>query len=84
VALAFAKRAVAASAEPNPIHLHTLAWAHFRTGDPHAAVADAERALGAMTAASGPAAAAPATGLRRQIETDLASFRAALRQPAVQ
>jgi serine/threonine protein kinase len=79
VALAFAKRAVAASAEPNPIHLHTLAWAHFRTGDPRAAVADAERALGAMTAASGPASAAPSTGLRRQIETDLASFRAGLR-----
>ena len=84
VALSFAKRAVAASAEPNPIHLHTLAWAHFRTGDPGAAVADAERALGAMTGASGTAPAAPSTGLRRQIETDLASFRAGLRQPAVQ
>lgn len=79
VALTFAKRAVAASAEPNPIHLHTLAWAHFRTGDPRAAVADAEKALGAMTTASGAAPAAPSTGLRRQIETDLASFRTALR-----
>ena len=84
VALSFAKRAVAASAEPNPIHLHTLAWAHFRTGDPRAAVAEAERALGAMTTASGAAPAAPSTGLRRQIETDLASFRAGLHQPLVQ
>ena len=84
LALTFAKRAVAASSEPNPVHLHTLAWAHFRTGDPRAAVADAERALGAMTATSGTAPAAPSTGLRRQIETDLASFRAGLRQPAAQ
>jgi tRNA A-37 threonylcarbamoyl transferase component Bud32/tetratricopeptide (TPR) repeat protein len=77
VALTFATRAVAASTEPNPVHLHTLAWAHFRTGDAKAAVADAERALQAMTAAAG-----PSMGLRRQIETDLATFRAGPPSPA--
>jgi hypothetical protein len=71
LALTFARRAVAASAGPNPVHLHTLAWALYRTGDPAGAIAAADRALGAMTASTG-----AATGLRRQIETDAATFRA--------
>jgi serine/threonine protein kinase/tetratricopeptide (TPR) repeat protein len=70
LALAFARRAVAAGASPNPVHLHTLAWALFRTGDRPGAVAAGERALAAMTASAG-----AATGLRRQIETDMATFR---------
>jgi eukaryotic-like serine/threonine-protein kinase len=70
LALSFARRAVAASTSPNPVHLHTLALALHRTGDSPGAVAAAEKALGAMTASTG-----AATGLRRQIETDLATFR---------
>jgi eukaryotic-like serine/threonine-protein kinase len=72
LALTFARRAVAASTGPNPVHLHTLAWALYRTGDAPAAVAAADRALAAMTASAG-----AATGLRKQIDTDLATFRAA-------
>lgn len=71
LALTFARRAVAAETGPNPVHLHTLAWALYRTGDPAGAVSVAGRALAAMTASTG-----AATGLRRQIETDLATFRA--------
>ena len=71
LALTFARRAVAVSTGPNPVHLHTLALALYRTGDPAGAVNAAERALAAMTASTG-----AATGLRRQIETDLAVFRA--------
>ncbi|MBL8142013.1 MAG: serine/threonine protein kinase [Acidobacteria bacterium] len=70
LALALAQRVVTAAAAPNPVHLHTLAWAQFRTGSAPAAVATAERALAAMTTAAG-----PALGLRKQIETDLAVFR---------
>jgi eukaryotic-like serine/threonine-protein kinase len=71
LALTFARRAVAASTSPNPVHLHTLAMALHRTGDSPGAVGAAEQALSVMTAASG-----AATGLRRQIEADLATFRA--------
>ncbi len=78
VALSFATRAVAAASDPNPVHLHTLAWARYRTGDARAAVADAERALQAMTTAP----AGPSMGLRRQIETDLATFRTATPPPS--
>jgi non-specific serine/threonine protein kinase/serine/threonine-protein kinase len=74
LALTFATRAVAADAEPNPLHLHTLAWARVRTGDAKAAVADVNRALQAMTAGAG-----PATGLRQRIEADRATFLAAAR-----
>ena len=70
VALTFARRAVAASTSPNPVHLHTLAWALYRTGDAPGAVGAADRALAAMTASTG-----AATGLRKQIETDLATFK---------
>jgi eukaryotic-like serine/threonine-protein kinase len=70
LALTFSRRAVAASTSPNPVHLHTLALALYRTGDPRGAVSAAERALAAMTASTG-----AATGLRRQIETDLATFQ---------
>jgi eukaryotic-like serine/threonine-protein kinase len=72
VALTFANRAVAADTEPNPIHLHTLAWARFRTGDARAAVADADRALKAM----GPG---PSTGFRQKVEADRATFLAGAR-----
>jgi non-specific serine/threonine protein kinase/serine/threonine-protein kinase len=74
LALTFARRAVAASAAPNPVHLHTLAWALYRTGDAAGAVGAAERALSGMTASTG-----AATGLRRQIEADAATFRAGAR-----
>ena len=74
LALALAQRAVSASTTPNPVHLHTLAWAQFRTGAAAAAVATAQRALAAMTTATG-----PALGLRKQLETDLATFETASR-----
>ncbi len=70
LALTFARRAVDGATSPNPVHLHTLAWALYRTGDRPGAIAAAEQALAAMTASTG-----AATGLRRQIETDLATFR---------
>jgi len=70
LALTLAQRAVASADTPNPIHLHTLAWAQFRTGATQAAIATAERALAAMNAPTG-----PAVGLRKQIETDLATFK---------
>jgi non-specific serine/threonine protein kinase/serine/threonine-protein kinase len=74
LALTFARRAVAAGGSPNPVHLHTLAWALYRTGDRAAAVAAADQALAAMTAGAG-----ASMGLRRQIETDLAVFRGGAR-----
>jgi tetratricopeptide (TPR) repeat protein len=72
-ALQFAKRAVSASQPPNPSFLHTLGWAEYRTGDRDHAVATLELALTLLDPA---AAVGPARGLRAQIESDLADFKA--------
>jgi hypothetical protein len=70
VALTYAQRALERASSPNPGYLHTLAWAHHLLGDDGTAVATLEQALTHLTQPSG-----PAVGLRRQIETDLASFK---------
>ncbi len=73
LALEYATRAVKIAGSPNPIYLHTLGWAHFRLGNREEAVRTLEQALTALPAA----ASGPAVGLRRQVETDLASFKKA-------
>jgi non-specific serine/threonine protein kinase/serine/threonine-protein kinase len=73
LALEYASRALKLAGSPNPVYLHTLAWAHFRLGHRGEAVRTLEHAIEAMP----PGAAGPALGLRRQIEADLATFKAA-------
>jgi hypothetical protein len=60
---------------PNPVFLHTLAWAHYRLGHQSEAVRTLEQVLKALQ----PATSGPAVGLRRQVEADLATFKAAPR-----
>ena len=71
-ALQYASRAVESSPNPNALYLDTLAWAHFRSGNPAKAVEAAERAIAMMPAS---AKAGPAVGLRGQLEHDLAEFK---------
>ena len=66
--LEYALRAVERAGSPNPVYLHTLAWAHYRLHDKPAAIRTLEQALAALPATA-------SVGLRRQIETDLALFR---------
>ena len=72
LALEYATRAVERAGSPNPVYLHTLGWAHYRLGHTAEAVQALERALNTLP----PAAAGPAVGLRRQIDADLATFKA--------
>jgi tetratricopeptide (TPR) repeat protein len=71
VALEYANKALEHAGSPNPVYLHTLAWAQHLTGNSVAAVETLQRALSLLP----PSAGGPAVGLRRQIETDLAQFR---------
>jgi eukaryotic-like serine/threonine-protein kinase len=72
-AMRYASRAVEASNPPSAMYLSTLSWAHFRSGNPAKAVEVAEKALATLPPSKG-----PATGLRGQIERDLAEFKKAL------
>jgi eukaryotic-like serine/threonine-protein kinase len=71
LALKYATRAVELAGGQNPVYMHTLAWAYYRMGHRDDAVRTLEQALKAMPAAN----SGPAVGLRRQVETDLATFR---------
>ena len=73
LALRYASRALELAGSPNPVYLHTLGWAHYRLGHKEEAVRTLERALETMPQA----ASGPAVGLRRQVETDLQTFKAA-------
>lgn len=73
LAFEYATRAVKTAGSPNPVYLHTLGWVHYRLGRKDEAVKTLEEAL--KTLPSG--ASGPAVGLRRQIESDLASFKGA-------
>ncbi len=72
LALQFANRALERAGSPNPVYLHTLGWAQYRLGRKEEAVRALEQALKTLP----PAASGPAVGLRRQIEADLATFKA--------
>jgi tetratricopeptide (TPR) repeat protein len=71
LALEYARRAIERAGSPNPVYLHTLGWAQYRLGHKTEAVQTLEQALKTLPAA----AAGPAVGLRRQIESDLAKFK---------
>ena len=71
LALQFAHRAIERANSPNPVYLHTLAWAHYRLGHRDEAVKTLEQALKTLP----PAASGPAVGLRRAIEADLVTFK---------
>jgi tetratricopeptide (TPR) repeat protein len=73
LALEYATRAVERAGSPNPVYLHTLGWAHYRLGHKDEAVRTLEQALKTLPAAT----SGPSVGLRRQIETDLATFKSA-------
>ena len=72
LALQYANRAIERAGSPNPVYLHTLGWAHYRLGHKDEAVKTLEQALKTLP----PAASGPAVGLRRQVEADLATFKA--------
>jgi tetratricopeptide (TPR) repeat protein len=71
LALKFATRAMELAGGQNPVYMHTLSWAHYRLGNRDEAIRTLERALTAMPSAT----SGPAVGLRRQVETDLVTFR---------
>ena len=71
-ALELARRAVAGSSLPNPVILHTLAWAQHRSGRSDEALATLDRALALLP----PAGKGVARGLRREIERDRGRFAA--------
>jgi non-specific serine/threonine protein kinase/serine/threonine-protein kinase len=71
LALKYATRAVELAGSQNPVYLHTLGWAYYRVGNQQEAIRTLEQALKMMPAAT----SGPAVGLRRQVETDLATFR---------
>jgi non-specific serine/threonine protein kinase/serine/threonine-protein kinase len=75
LALDYARKALDRAGSQNPGYLHTLGWAHHLLGDTTTAVQTLEKALALLPAT----AAGPAVGLRRQIETDLTTFRTAPR-----
>jgi non-specific serine/threonine protein kinase/serine/threonine-protein kinase len=72
LALAAARRLVAQSSALDPRNLRALAMAYAATQDPASAIREAERALAALAPA--PPGAGP-TGIRREIEADLATYR---------
>lgn len=72
LAVQYANRAIERAGSPNPVYLHTLGWAHYRLGRKDEAVRTLEQALKTLP----PASTGPAVGLRRQIEADLATFKA--------
>ena len=72
LALEYANRAIERAGSPNPVYLHTLGWAHYRLGHKDEAARTLEQALKNLPVA----ASGPAVGLRRQIENDLAAFKA--------
>ena len=72
LALKYGTRALDSAGSPNPVYLHTLGWAQYRLGNKAEAIGTLEKALNTMPAAT----SGPAVGLRRQVETDLATFRA--------
>ena len=72
-ALVFANRALERAGAPNPVYLHTLGTAQYQLGRRREAVATLERALALIP----PAAAGPALGIRKQIETDLTRYKPA-------
>ena len=71
LALEYATRAVELAGGQNPVYMHTLGWAHYRLGHHDEAIKTLEQALNSMPSAT----SGPAVGLRRQVETDLATFR---------
>jgi non-specific serine/threonine protein kinase/serine/threonine-protein kinase len=72
-ALTYATEALKRAGAPNPVYEHTLGWAYYRLGRPADAVRTLEDALNRLAAD----VQGPQLGLRRQIETDLATFRQA-------
>ena len=70
-AVDLSKRALALAHSPNASYLHTLGWAYFGAGDRANAVEALQRSLGALTPTP---PGTPSTGLRRQVELDLAEF----------
>lgn len=72
-AVIYARRAIDRAGAPNPVYLHTLGTAQFQSGDGGAAIETLEDALRLMPQAPN----GPALGLRKQIEADLARFKAA-------
>jgi tetratricopeptide (TPR) repeat protein len=70
-ALQMASEALKRAGGPNPIYQHTQAWALYRLGRRDEAVRTLEGALGQLTTGD----TGPTVGLRRQMETDLATFR---------
>ena len=73
-ALIFARRALARAGSPNPVYLHTLGTAQYQSGHRADAVKTLEEALSLMP----PNPSGRALGIRKQIETDLARFKASL------
>ena len=71
-AIELAKRAVALAHSPNASYLHTLGWAYFGAGDRSHAADALQRALTLLVASP---SETPSTGLRHQIELDLAEFQ---------
>jgi non-specific serine/threonine protein kinase/serine/threonine-protein kinase len=71
-ALELATEALRRAGGPNPVYQHTQAWALYRLGRRDEAISTLEGALGQLS----PNAAGPTVGLKRQMETDLATFKA--------
>jgi non-specific serine/threonine protein kinase/serine/threonine-protein kinase len=72
LALEYATRAIERAGSPNPVFLHTLAWAHYRLGNIAEGIRTLEQALKTMP----PGVSGPAVGIRRQVEADLTTFKA--------
>jgi len=71
-AVEFSKRAVALTPGPNASYFHTLGWAYFGAGDRAHAIGALQRALSILAPAP---TGAPSSGLRHQVEVDLAEFQ---------
>jgi non-specific serine/threonine protein kinase/serine/threonine-protein kinase len=71
-ALQFATEAIRRAGGQNPIYQHTQAWALYRLGRRDEAISTLENALRQLP----PTPSGPAVGLKQQMETDLAGFRA--------
>ena len=70
-ALQVATEAIRRAGGANPVYQHTQSWALYRLGRRDEALTTLETALKQLP----PGTSGPAVGLRRQMETDLASFR---------
>jgi non-specific serine/threonine protein kinase/serine/threonine-protein kinase len=70
-AAALARRAIERAGAPNPVYLHTLGTAQHLLGRRDDAIRTLEQALALMPQSSN----GPASGLRKQIEADLAKFK---------